>query len=151
MARSIAFHRSLLGRSILFGVLPAAALVLLVVALNGYRAWNDVTETLESDLRNATELALREIDLRNQRNTELVKLMVIAQESGQFGRRAETREGRSLNNIGGGCGPRMPHNEFKPSELDTLYPSFEAAEDLRPDDVLRLGDESFYSAGTVVV
>ena len=90
MARSIAFHRSLLGRSILFGVLPAAALVLLVVALNGYRAWNDVTETLESDLRNATELALREIDLRNQRNTELVKLMVIAQESGQFGRRAET-------------------------------------------------------------
>jgi hypothetical protein len=90
MARSIAFHRSLLGRSILFGVLPAAALVLLVVALNGYRAWNDVTATLESDLRNATELALREIDLRNQRNTELVKLMVIAQESGQFGRRAET-------------------------------------------------------------
>ena len=33
----------------LLGVLPAAAVVLAVVMLNGIRAWNDATETLERD------------------------------------------------------------------------------------------------------
>ena len=90
MAQRIAFHRSLLGRSILFGVLPAAVVVLLIVAVNGLRAWNNVTRALDSDLRNATELLVRELDMRNQRNTQLVQLMASAQEAGQFGRRAES-------------------------------------------------------------
>ena len=74
----------------LLGVLPAAAVVLAVVMLNGIRAWNDATETLERDLRNATDLVVRELDVRNQRNTELARLAACAQEAGQFGRRAET-------------------------------------------------------------
>ena len=45
----------------------------------------------------------------------------------------------------------MPHNELEPSELDEAYPSLEAVDDLRLDDLTRLEDESFYSAGMVVV
>lgn len=90
MVQRVAFHRSLLGRSILLGVLPAVAVVLAVVVLNGIRAWTDATEALERDLRNATDLVVRELDVRNQRNTELARLAAFAQEAGQFGRRAET-------------------------------------------------------------
>jgi methyl-accepting chemotaxis protein WspA len=90
MVQRVAFHRSLLGRSILLGVLPAVAVVLAVVVLNGIRAWTDATEALERDLRNATDLVVRELDVRNQRNTELARLAACAQEAGQFGRRAET-------------------------------------------------------------
>ena len=60
-------------------------------------------------------------------------------------------DAKGLNSVGGGCGPRMPHNEFEPSELDMLYPSLEAVEDLRLDDFTRLEDEGLYSAGMVVV
>jgi methyl-accepting chemotaxis protein WspA len=90
MAQRVAFHRSLLGRSLLLGVLPAALVVLAVVVLNGVRAWNEVTDSLQRDLRNATDLVVRELDVRNQRNVELARLMASVQESGQFGRRAET-------------------------------------------------------------
>ena len=45
----------------------------------------------------------------------------------------------------------MPHNELEPSELDRVYPSLEAVDDLGLDDLARLEDESFYSAGMVVV
>jgi len=90
MARAVAFHRSLLGRSILLGVIPAAVLVLAVVGLNGLRAWRDVTARLEEDLSQATDLVVREIDIRNRRSTELARAVAAAQEAGQFGRRAET-------------------------------------------------------------
>ena len=45
----------------------------------------------------------------------------------------------------------MPHNEFEPGELDRAYPSLKAVDDLGPDDLARLEDESLYSAGMVVV
>ena len=45
----------------------------------------------------------------------------------------------------------MPHKEFEPSELDMFHPSLQALEDLRLDDISRLEDEGFYSAGMVVV
>ena len=60
-------------------------------------------------------------------------------------------DAQGLNNVAGGCGPRMPHNELEPRELDRVYPSFEAVDDLRLEDFARLEDESFYSAGMVVV
>lgn len=90
MARSIAFHRSLLGRSLLLGVLPAAVLVVCVVALNGYRAWSDATGRLQEELQHATGLAVREVDLSNQRTVAMAHMLALGQESGQFGRRAET-------------------------------------------------------------
>lgn len=90
MAQRIAFHRSLLGRSILFGVLPAALVVLAVVGLNGLRAYERSTVGIERDLRNATELLVREIDAHNQCNIELARSLALAQEAGQFGRRAES-------------------------------------------------------------
>ncbi len=90
MAVRPAFHRSLLGRSMLFGVLPAALVVLVVVVLNGVRAWSNLSASLERDLRNATELAAKEINIRNEKTVRLVELMAFVQESGQFGRRAET-------------------------------------------------------------
>ena len=60
-------------------------------------------------------------------------------------------DAQGLNNAGGGCRPRMPHNELEPSEVDRVYPSLEAVDDLRLDDLARLEDESLYSAGMVVV
>ena len=90
MAVRPVFHRSLLGRSMLFGVLPAALVVAGIVVLNGVRAWDSLRESVERDLRNATELAAKEIDIRNEKTVRLVELMAFAQESGQFGRRAET-------------------------------------------------------------
>jgi methyl-accepting chemotaxis protein WspA len=89
MASRLPFHRSLLGRSMLFGVLPAAIVVLAIVGLNGVRAWGNLSATVERDLTNATRLAAKEIDIRNEATVRLVRMIVIAQESGQFGRRAE--------------------------------------------------------------
>ena len=74
----------------LFGVLPASLVVLLVVALNGVRAWNNLSSGVGRDLRNATSLVAKEIDLRNEETVRLVRMIVFAQESGQFGRREET-------------------------------------------------------------
>ena len=90
MAQRIAFHRSLLGRSMLLGVLPAAVVLVLVVGINGYRAWNNAIRTMDDDLRHQTELIIGRLDVMNQRNTRLAQLMATAQESGQFGRRAES-------------------------------------------------------------
>ncbi|MFM1823177.1 MAG: hypothetical protein RI967_1443, partial [Planctomycetota bacterium] len=58
--------------------------------VNGYRAWAGVGAALERELRDATELAAGEIDIRNARNAELVEMMARAQEAGMFGRRAES-------------------------------------------------------------
>ena len=85
-----AFHRTLLGRSMLFGVLPAVAVLMLAFGINGYRAWSRSTDALDADLRHAGELIVQRIDALNQRNTRLAQIMATAQESGQFGRRAES-------------------------------------------------------------
>ena len=47
-------------------------------------------------------------------------------------------DAQGLNNVGGGCGPRMPHKELEPSELYRVYPSLKAVDDLRLDGVARL-------------
>ena len=90
MPQRLPFHRSLLGRSILLGVLPAALVVLAVVGVNAARALDSVTESLEGDLRTATELVARELDARNERNLALVRMLAASQETGLFGRRAES-------------------------------------------------------------
>jgi len=90
IARRIAFHRSLLGRSMLFGVLPAAAVLLLVVGVNGYRAWTRSVTALDEELRHSAELVAQKLDVVNQRNVRLAQTMAAAQEAGQFGRRAES-------------------------------------------------------------
>ncbi|MDI9404669.1 MAG: methyl-accepting chemotaxis protein [Limnohabitans sp.] len=90
MAARLAFHRSLLGRSMLYGVVPAVLVVLAVVTLNGVRAWTNLEASLKRDLLSATELAAAEIDIRNEKTVRLVEFMAFAQESGQFGRRAES-------------------------------------------------------------
>ena len=88
--KRIAFHRSLLGRSMLLGVLPAAVVLLLVVSINGYRAWTRSIAALDEDLRHSAALIAQKLDVVNQRNTRLAQAMAAAQEAGQFGRRAET-------------------------------------------------------------
>ena len=47
--------------------------------------------------------------------------------------------------------PRMPHNEHSLLELDKLYPSLEAVEDLDLPDLSRLEDDKLYAAGMTVV
>lgn len=90
MSRVRRLHRTLLGRSLLLGVLPAAIVVLAIVALNGVRGWNRLSTDLERELRAATDLVSREIDLANARNIMLASTLAQAQEAGQFGRRAES-------------------------------------------------------------
>jgi methyl-accepting chemotaxis protein len=86
----IAFHRSLLGRSMLFGVLPSALVLLAVVAINGNRAWTRSAKSIDSELRHSATQVIDKLEVMNQRNVRLVQLMATAQESGQFGRRAES-------------------------------------------------------------
>ncbi|MFM7261073.1 MAG: methyl-accepting chemotaxis protein [bacterium] len=90
MALRVAFHKSLLGRSLLFGVLPAAVVVVVIVAINGYRAWENLVRDIEAGLRRETEQIAREIDVRNRRNIDLAQLLASMQESGMFGKRAES-------------------------------------------------------------
>ena len=90
MPREIPFRRTLLGQALLFGVLPAALVVMAVVGVNAGRAYDGLVARLESDLVSETRAAADEIALRNRSNLALVRMIALAQESGQFGRRAET-------------------------------------------------------------
>ena len=90
MISKAAFHRTLLGRSMLLGVLPAVAVLMIAFGINGYRAWSRSTEALDAELRHAGEMIVQKIDALNQRNIRLAQIMATAQESGQFGRRAES-------------------------------------------------------------
>jgi methyl-accepting chemotaxis protein len=90
MPREIPFRRTLLGQALLFGVLPAALVVMAVVGINAGRAYDGLVARLESDLVSETRAAADEIALRNRSNLALVRMIALAQESGQFGRRAET-------------------------------------------------------------
>ena len=45
----------------------------------------------------------------------------------------------------------MPHIECSPQQLDKMYPSFEAVDDLDLPDLSRLEDDKLYAAGMNVV
>ena len=90
MAQRIAFHRSLLGRSMLYGVLPAALVLVLVVSINSYRLWMRSIDALDADLTHATASIVERLDIVNQRNVRMAGALAAAQEAGQFGRRAES-------------------------------------------------------------
>ncbi len=90
MSTTIPFHRSLLGRALIFGVLPAVLVLASVVAINAQRAMSQFSATLERDLRRATELAAEDIGLRNEATLKLVRMMARTQETGMFGQRAQT-------------------------------------------------------------
>ncbi|MFN5497182.1 MAG: methyl-accepting chemotaxis protein [bacterium] len=89
MSRKIPFRRTLLGQALLLGVLPAVVVVLAIVGVNATRAWNGIVVRIEGDLVSETAAAVKEIDTRNARNIGFVRMIALAQESGQFGRRAE--------------------------------------------------------------
>ena len=90
MAREIPFRRTLLGQVFLLGVLPAVGVVLAVVGINGVRAWDGIVGRIERELVSETASAIKALDTRNAASIGLVRMIVLAQESGQFGRRAET-------------------------------------------------------------
>ena len=80
----------MLGRGLLFGVLPAALLMCTASVVNGYRTLSSVESRLEADLRQATDLLAAEISRENRANLDLARMMARAQESGMFGRRADS-------------------------------------------------------------
>jgi methyl-accepting chemotaxis protein WspA len=90
MAREIPFRRTLVGQAFLLGVLPAVGVVLAVVGINGLRAWDGIVGRIERELVSETASAIKALDTRNAASIGLVRMIVLAQESGQFGRRAET-------------------------------------------------------------
>lgn len=90
MTRKIPFRRTLLGQALLLGVLPAVVVVLAIVGVNATRAWNGIVARIEGDLVAETTAAVKAIDTRNARNIGFTRMIALAQESGQFGRRAET-------------------------------------------------------------
>ena len=84
------FRSGLLGQFILYGILPAVAVLAIVIGMNGYRSMSLLTEAAQ---RTATAEAMgmaNELDGWNRRAISVVQVMRDAAEGGLFGRRAES-------------------------------------------------------------
>jgi methyl-accepting chemotaxis protein len=88
----VSFSRSLTGRILLLGVLPSLLLLLGIVLYTGYSTLRSEQARTEAGLRVRAEQIAAEIERGNTRAVVTVKAMAFAQESGQFGRRAESSE-----------------------------------------------------------
>ncbi len=86
------FLRSILGRSLVFGVLPTAIVLAAVLGSNGLRALYASTESLEEALRANARLAIARIERQNAEAALVTRTLAQAQEGGLFGKRAETLE-----------------------------------------------------------
>lgn len=87
----LAFHQRLVGRILLFGLLPVTLVVALIVGMNAYRAYGSFLAATERELAEATRLAAVEVEAGNRAIAALVETMGQAQtEGGMFGKRAET-------------------------------------------------------------
>ncbi len=86
----VPFTRSLAGRILLLGVLPSLLLLTAIVVYTGYSTLRSERARTEAGLRIRVEQIAAEIERGNTRAIMAVKTMAFAQQSGQFGRRAES-------------------------------------------------------------
>ncbi len=82
----------MLGRSLLFGVLPTAFVLVAVVTSNGVRAYFASAHALERELRERAGVAVAHIERQNAEAALATRTLAHAQESGLYGKRAETLE-----------------------------------------------------------
>lgn len=89
---SIRFTDGLLGRTVLFGILPTAAVLAGVILVGGISRYESLRAGAEAQLRNlASETAL-EFDQAADDAVELARTLAIAQSAGMFGMRRLTAE-----------------------------------------------------------
>ncbi|MFO0827829.1 MAG: methyl-accepting chemotaxis protein [Phycisphaerales bacterium] len=88
---SLPFHRRLVGRLVLFGLVPVLVVIGIVAGLNATRDFRAFDERTREELKDATREAAREVSAQNQRVALLASAIGRAQvDGGMFGRRAET-------------------------------------------------------------
>lgn len=87
----IRFHGRLLGRLLVFGLVPMVVVLAAIVGVNAYRSLDRFRQTVTSDVQDATALAVAEVDAENQTVAALARSIGQAQiEGGMFGERTQT-------------------------------------------------------------
>ena len=84
------FHRSLLGRMVLLGVVPTVLVMAAVVAANGVRAYDSLKQSATAELEDTARRIARRIDDENRRAVQVSRMIAIAQLNGFFGDRHRT-------------------------------------------------------------
>jgi methyl-accepting chemotaxis protein len=87
---TIPFHRRLLGQLMLLGVLPTTLVMAGIVAYNRSTAYTGMLEEEERGLVSTATLSAAVIEDANNNVLNLVQVVARVQESGMFGKRAET-------------------------------------------------------------
>jgi methyl-accepting chemotaxis protein len=90
--RSLPFGRSLLGRTILLGVVPTVVVIGAVVTANGVRAYDSLKGSAIAQLEDVARRVARRIDDENRRAVQVSRMVAIAQLNGFFGDRHRTLE-----------------------------------------------------------
>ncbi len=100
---SVSFWRSLSGRLVLLGVLPALAAIGIIVSWTAVKSYRQVQRSEEQVLAADATGAAAELSVRNARWNGTADIMARAQIAGMFGRRKETsdfvREVNSLSDL----------------------------------------------------
>jgi len=86
----IPFVRSLLGRMLLYGVLPSVVVLLAVIAVNGRRAFDLLERSAEVEIEDAARVIATQVEEENRRAVQVSKMVAIAQLNGLFGDRRRT-------------------------------------------------------------
>lgn len=85
------FRQRLVGKMVLFGILPTVALIALIIGGNVMRAYELFERHVESDLADDTRIVAAELDLQNQRALAVAELVGRSQgRAGVAGDRAAT-------------------------------------------------------------
>ena len=89
---SIRFTDGLLGRTVLFGVLPTAAVLAGVILVGGISRYDSLKRGAEDRLRSVATEASLDLDRTGDDAVELAKSLAVAQSAGMFGMRRLTVE-----------------------------------------------------------
>ena len=128
---SIRFTDGLLGRTVLLGILPTAAVLAGVIVVGGVSRYTSLRQGAEAQLRNlASETAL-EFDQAADDAVELARTLAVAQSAGMFGMRrltVEVLERQLAENpdalaVYVGYEPELYHLDDDPEELHDLATS----------------------------
>jgi methyl-accepting chemotaxis protein/cell division protein FtsL len=86
------FHRSLMGKMLLFAALPTAIVLFVVSFYTAQKMYSGLLALHEKNIQISAQDAADDIDRRNLEAVTIVKTMAIAQEAGMFGNRKLSSE-----------------------------------------------------------
>ncbi|MFO0872691.1 MAG: methyl-accepting chemotaxis protein [Phycisphaerales bacterium] len=84
------FLKSIAGRLLLLGVVPAMLAIAAVIVLGTLDSYEQLLSAEQETLRAQADGAAREMDIRNDRWNSVVQVMAAAQTNGLFGQRAQS-------------------------------------------------------------